>query len=186
MQMKHIRKWARILHRDLGFFFFASSLIFGVSGIALNHLNDWDPNYVVKSNFYETNYNFAQRDSTSIYINLFLTEINEIDNYKTHAFLAGNRLKIYLIGGSSVLIDLLTNNADVELLKKRGFFYDLNYLHYNPHVWWMWFSDFFAASLIFFALSSLVMVRGRKGFWGRGAIYVALGVLIPKIILHFF
>jgi len=39
------RKWNRAIHRDLGYFFFFMSIIYGVSGIAINHLDDWNPNY---------------------------------------------------------------------------------------------------------------------------------------------
>jgi len=45
--MKQLRKWSRILHRDIGFFFIGTSIIYGLSGIAINHLKDWNPNYVV-------------------------------------------------------------------------------------------------------------------------------------------
>ncbi len=45
--MKKLRKWSRILHRDIGFFFIGATIIYGLSGIALNHLKDWNPNYTV-------------------------------------------------------------------------------------------------------------------------------------------
>ena len=45
--MRQLRKWSRILHRDIGFFFIGASIIYGLSGIALNHLKDWNPNYFV-------------------------------------------------------------------------------------------------------------------------------------------
>ena len=38
-----IRKWIRVIHRDMGYIFFGMSLIYGISGIALNHLDDWNP-----------------------------------------------------------------------------------------------------------------------------------------------
>jgi len=47
-------------------------------------------------------------------------------------------------------------------------------LHYNPNKIWTWFSDVFAGALILFALTSLFMVKGKKGIMGRGGIYTAL------------
>ncbi len=31
------RKWNRWIHRELGFLFFGMTIIYGISGIALNH-----------------------------------------------------------------------------------------------------------------------------------------------------
>jgi hypothetical protein len=43
------RKLNRILHRDIGYFFFGMSIIYGISGIALNHIDDWDPSYQIRN-----------------------------------------------------------------------------------------------------------------------------------------
>jgi hypothetical protein len=181
--MKIIRKWARILHRDIGYFFVGASLIYGFSGIALNHLSDWNPNYSVDYKVYETNYDFSDKELIEQKIQAFLADIHLTDDYKTYAYVNDKRLKIYLKGGSTVAINLDNNTAEVELLQKRFFFYQANYLHYNPNKWWTWFSDIFAGSLILFALTALVMVKGKKGTWGRGGIYVLLGILIPIAML---
>ncbi|MEZ5073159.1 MAG: peptidase, partial [Bacteroidales bacterium] len=44
-------KWNRWIHRDLGYLFFGMSLVYGVSGIALNHgvARHWDPGIVTRS-----------------------------------------------------------------------------------------------------------------------------------------
>ena len=39
------RKWNKILHRDIGYLSVAMVVIYGVSGIAVNHIGDWKPNY---------------------------------------------------------------------------------------------------------------------------------------------
>ncbi|HRZ78208.1 MAG TPA: peptidase, partial [Bacteroidales bacterium] len=46
------RKWNRAIHRDVGYFFFAMSIVYGISGIALNHLGDWNPSYHVVDKVY--------------------------------------------------------------------------------------------------------------------------------------
>jgi len=184
--MKEIRRWARLLHRDLGFFFVGASLIYGFSGIALNHLKDWNPNYSVVYYEKEILQDFTIKDSSDVFVLQLLKSIELEQNFKTYAYLPNGRLKIYLAGGSSVTVNIAERLAQIELLQKRWFFYHVNFLHYNPHVWWKWFSDIFAGALIFFALSALVMVRGQKGVIGRGGIYVALGILIPLALLFFF
>lgn len=37
--------WARSLHRDVGFFFIGLTVIYALSGLAVNHIDDWDPNF---------------------------------------------------------------------------------------------------------------------------------------------
>ena len=43
---KRWRAWLRAVHRDLGYVAVAMTLAYGLSGIAVNHLEDWNPNYV--------------------------------------------------------------------------------------------------------------------------------------------
>ena len=44
----HWRKWFRVIHRDLSFFFSGVIIIYAVSGIMLNHRDTINPNYTVK------------------------------------------------------------------------------------------------------------------------------------------
>lgn len=184
--MKKIRKWSRILHRDIGFFFIGTSLIYGLSGIALNHLSDWNPNYSVEIQEFNTNINLAKSPVIEKNILKLMDEINYKGEYKKHYYPDNSTIKIFLDGGSSVLVNLERGYGKAELLKKRPVFYSVNYLHYNPNDWWMWFSDIFAGALILFAVTSLFMVRGKKGIAGRGGIYTALGIIIPVLFLLFF
>ncbi len=75
--MKLLRKWSRILHRDIGYFFIFTSLIYGISGIALNHMSDWNPNYSVDIDYFETSLNL--RNSTNVKSNI-LKLLDEVDD----------------------------------------------------------------------------------------------------------
>jgi hypothetical protein len=183
--MKSFRKWSRILHRDIGFFFIGASIIYGISGIALNHLRDWNPNYSVKQVQVETGLSLKKSSDLKNNILKLLDDIDDRGNYKSHYFPDPQYLKIFLAGGSSVIMNVETGHGTAEFLRKRPVFYDANYLHYNPHAWWMWFSDVFAGALIFLALTSIFMVRGNNGAWGRGGFYIALGIIIPVLFLIF-
>ncbi len=182
--MKLLRKWSRILHRDIGFFFIGVSIIYGLSGIALNHLADWNPNYSVVIDEFETDIPLTKSKDLKENILLLLDDINKRRNYKSHYFPERGFIKIFLKGGSSVMVDTDTGEGWAEYLKKRPVFYEVNYLHYNPNSWWMWFSDIFAGALIFLAISSIFMVRGKKGAWGRGGIYIVAGIIIPLLFLY--
>ena len=42
---KRWRGWLRAIHRDLGYLAVGFTLIYALSGIAINHIKDWDPNF---------------------------------------------------------------------------------------------------------------------------------------------
>lgn len=183
--MKTLRKWSRILHRDFGYFFIGTTLLYGISGIALNHLKDWNPNYSVERVQFQTDIPLEKSADTKKNILTLLDNINAKASYKQHYYPETDLIKIFLSGGSSVVVNTKTGSGLAEFLKKRPVFYEVNYLHYNPDNWWKWFSDIYAVALIMFALTSLVMVRGNKGIIGTGGIYTALGIIIPLLFLFF-
>jgi len=176
-----LRKWSRILHRDIGFFFVGASIIYGISGIALNHINDWNPNYSVSIEKYKTSSYFKEGASKKD-IAHWVSEQEIAGKYKTHYYPQKNLVKIYLTNNTTLFLDLNNGNIVMEKLKRRPIFYESNLLHYNPNRWWTWFSDAFAISLILFAITGILMIKGKKGIAGRGGIYIALGILIPIII----
>ena len=186
MKMKDARRWFRVLHRDIGYFFIGSALIYGLSGLALNHLKDWNPNYSVEQKFFTSSISINKSDSTINGVIELLKEQDLEEEYKKHYYPNKSILKVFLKGGSTLLYDLESGNGEIELLKKRPIFYEVNYLHYNPNEWWMCFSDLFSVALIFLALSSFFIVKGKHGATGRGGIYIALGFLIPLLMLLLF
>jgi hypothetical protein len=177
------RKWNRIIHRDLGYIFFGMCVIYGLSGIALNHLDDWNPDYIIR--IYEqvlADYPEAAPVSRKEAENL-VNQLNGEYRYRSHFFPGEDILKIFLREGSAT-IDLNSGLTRIEVLKKRPVFREVNFLHYNkPKKLWTWFSDAFAGALILMAITGLFMIRGRKGITGRGAWLTALGILIPIIFL---
>ena len=184
--MKALRKWSRILHRDIGYFFIFTSLIYGISGIALNHMGDWNPNYSVELKHFTTNLDLGNTSFVKTNILKLLDNIDDSDNYKKHYYPSKNQLKIFLKGGSSIIVNIDNGNGTAEYLKRRPIFYESNFLHYNPNRIWTWFSDAFAGALILFSFTSLFMVKGKKGIIGRGGIYLVLGIIIPIVFLMFY
>ncbi|MFA8301175.1 MAG: PepSY-associated TM helix domain-containing protein [Hyphomicrobiales bacterium] len=173
------RKILRVTHRDLGYFFAAMTLIYALSGIAINHLDDWNPNYIIHSKEVKTNIN-AKADKNEILT--FLQEYELQDDYKSHYSRKGKNIKVFLKNGT-VFINTQSKTALIENTSRRPFFRQVNYLHYNPIRSWTWFSDIFAVALIVLAVSGLFMVRGKKGFVWRGVILFVVGLLIPVVYL---
>ena len=174
----------RVLHRDFGYFFVATSIIYGLSGIALNHLNDWNPNYVISSEEFQISQPIEKNMITESWVFEIIDKYDDKKNFKKYYFPSENRLKIFLIGGS-ILIDLENGNGFIEKIRRRKIFYDANYLHYNPGNWWTWFSDIYAGSLILLAVTGLFILKGKNGIKGRGAWLTILGLIIPLFILYF-
>ena len=181
--MKFIRKWSRILHRDIGFFFIGATIIYGLSGIALNHMQDWNPNYIVELEDFTTDIQLKKNANIEASILNLLDKVDDRDNYKKHYYPQSNYIKIFLKGGSSITVNTDTGKGKAEFLRKRQLFYQVNFLHYNPNAWWTWFSDIFAGALILLAITSLFMIKGKKGMSGRGGWLTAAGIIIPIIFL---
>ncbi len=173
------RKWNRVLHRDLGYFFFGMIIIYALSGIALNHLSDWNPSYSIFKK--DVQWEFGKNTEKENVIK-FLEKYEESANYKKHYLPKENTLKIFLKGGS-IIIDLSSGKGKLEKLTRRPIFYEVNFLHYNPKKLWTWFSDAFCVGLIIIAITGLFVIKGKKGISGRGAWLTGLGILIPLILL---
>ncbi len=43
--MRGVRPWVRAIHRDLGYLAVGLTFVYALSGLAVNHIADWDPNY---------------------------------------------------------------------------------------------------------------------------------------------
>ncbi len=177
------RKWFRVVHRDFGYLFFGMTLVYSISGIALNHLDDWNPNYIITTKEIKLD-NPSQITPyiTKNEMRELMKQFDQDKNYKNHYFPRPNQLKVFLKGGSA-LIDLETGSGWIERVARRPFFREMNFLHYNPAVSWMWFSDVFAGALIILAITGLFLVRGSKGISGRGAWMTLIGIIAPIIFL---
>ncbi|MFO8054292.1 MAG: PepSY-associated TM helix domain-containing protein [Bacteroidales bacterium] len=176
------RKWNRAIHRDFGYLFFGMVIIYSVSGIAINHLKDWNPNYEVTTK--QMQVEIPERVDKSAIIDM-LDNYGEADGYKKHYFPNEDYVKIFLEEGTAT-VHLVTGQGLIELTKPRPILKEMNYLHYNPVVWWTWFSDIFAGALILIAISGLFILKGRTGITGRGAWLTLLGIIIPIIFLIIF
>jgi hypothetical protein len=177
------RKWNRILHRDIGYFFFGVTIIYSLSGIALNHKRDWNPNYNISYKEISINESITRSAVNTEWVNSLLKKYNVEDHYKKHYFPNGNTLKVFIENGS-VLIDTETGKGYIEKISKRPLFFELNFLHYNPGKWWMWFSDIFCVGLIIIAITGLfIIAKGKNSLTRRGVWFIIAGLVVPVLAL---
>ncbi len=180
-----IRKINRAVHRDLGYFFFGMCIIYGLSGIALNHRHDWNPNYIITEEEFQLALPSEEKEDNRSLSLYFLEQIGEEGNYRTQTK-SGDRLRIYIQGGT-VNVNVVSGKGDIEKIRRRPVFYEVNFLHYNPpRKLWTWFSDLFAGSLIILAFTGLFIIRGKNGITRRGAWITGAGILIPLVLLFIY
>ncbi len=179
------RRWNRALHRDLGYFFIGMTIIYALSGVAINHRNDWNPNYIIthEEKPLLTNTELKSGDRNAILE--FLENQQLHTRYKSHFKPTPDQIRVFLTGEASITLNFTTETFIFESIRKRPLFYQVNYLHYNPGRWWKWFSDAFAIALIAISITGLFIIRGRNGISYRGAILSLTGLLLPILFLIF-
>lgn len=176
------RKWNRAIHRDLGYFFAALSVVYGISGIALNHLGDWNPSYHVVDKTYTAPLPADRTRITTADARAMLAPMRLEDEYRKIYLPDRNTLKIFIKGGS-VTVDLRSGEAHVEQLRRIPLIYHFNVLHYNNFKnLWTWYSDAYAAGLIILAISGLFILKGKTGITRRGAWLTAAGIILPTLL----
>ena len=178
------RKWSRLIHRDVSYLFAGMILIYALSGILMNHRGDLNPHYSVSRQEFRVEADLTDKTKVDKPLVLSLLEpLGEEGNYTKHYFPKDGEMKVFLKGGSSLLVNTKTGEAVYEILERRPLLSDMVKLHYNPTKWWTIFSDVFAVCLILITITGMVMVKGSKGFWGRGGILFIIGVVIPVLFL---
>lgn len=180
-----LRRLNNIVHRDFGYFFAGTTLIYAISGLAVNHVNDWNPNFVVHRKPIQLA--AAPIDRTAIdsdWVSDLLTPLREEKNYRGHDFPSDGKVKIYLEGGS-VFINLVSGDGEYEVARRRSVLYHLNRLHLAPKQAWLVFSDVFAVGLITITLTGLFVRKGRYIFTGRCIALMTAGVLVPVVFMLF-
>jgi hypothetical protein len=179
------RKLNRWIHRELGYLFFGMAIIYGVSGIALNHhiARHWNPSIVERAEQVPGIPPLPRGEVTKDYVMQILEVAGETDNYKQYYFPGDNSLMIYLDKGH-ISVNLETGESNLVKIRNRRVFREMNFLHYNkPKQLWTYFADLFGLSMVILAISGLFMVRGKKGIRGQGGILLAIGILVPLVFL---
>ncbi|WP_167375044.1 PepSY-associated TM helix domain-containing protein [Prosthecochloris sp. GSB1] len=177
-----LRRLNNLLHRDLGYFFAALIIAYSLSGIALNHVDEWNPDFIIRKTTLDFKRTYDRRTITEEDIAALSSKAGE-RSFRLYDFPSERQVKIYY-RDATLLVDLEKGAGEYEKISRRPLFYQVNVLHRNSVEWWKWASDLFAATLIIITLTGMFMLRGRNGFSGRGKWLVTAG-LIPPLIAVF-
>ena len=177
---KRWRAWLRAIHRDVGYLAVGFTIIYAISGIAMNHVDDW-------------NYNYNARERT-IQIAPVPDEATDADAAKLVAdaagkgkaddvFRAGDEVRLEYADGTKVTA--IGAEVTVQEVKSRFFFRAATWLHAaKGKKGWKYIADVYAVLLIYLAVSGLFMIKGKLGLKWRGSILVAVGLSVPVVYLY--
>lgn len=178
------RKVNNIIHRDLGYLCVGLTLIYAISGIAVNHIHDWNPTYKIEKFKHSIGAVVENgRLITNPEIEQILIKLNQTPDFSKKFQPTPDAIKIYK-NNSIIDVNLLTGDVIEEKTTKRKFFFQVNFLHLNhAKKMWTWFADLYAAALITLAVTGLFVLKGKKGIKGRGAWLSLAGLVIPLVFL---
>lgn len=176
-----LKKVSRRLHSDFGFFISGLLLLYAISGIALNHLDDWNPDFIIQKEEFSIDKKYSG-DEFSREDALQISKQIGRDTYKVYDFPTPNQVKIYY-DNATFHLNLISGIGVFEQVERRPLFYEANLFHKNTIKAWKWFSDIFAAFLILITITGIIMTYGTLQFRDRGKWFLLAGIFIPIIAL---
>ncbi len=181
------RKWNAVIHRDLGYLCTGLTLIYAISGVAVNHIHSWNPNYTFERESTRIPPLPSKEDLTDQDIIQILARLGETRVHRSFFQKSRDEVDIFFAEGSATSINLRTGAVRQERPRPRPVLYPMNFLHLNhPKKIWTWMADAYAVSLAVLALTGLFVLKGRKGITGRGAWLTGAGIAIPLLFLFLY
>ena len=169
--------WLRALHRDAGFLVIGLTVIYALSGLAVNHIADWDPNFRNEQSTHELGPQHGDDQSVARSV---LARLG-IRDAPSDVFRDGDLLDITL-DKRSLHVALSTGHVVDQGQKPRFFLRVANFLHLNRgKPAWRYIADAYALILLFLAGSGLFMLPGKRGLRGRGLWFVLVGIAVPVL-----
>ena len=183
-QGANFRRWCRTLHREFSYLIAGILIVYAASGILMNHHDEINPHYTISKETVQISQDLSDHQQVSKEKVLeILKGLGAEQNYTKHYFPGASEMKVFLRGGSSLVVNTETGEGVYEQIHNRPLLSQMVQLHYNPGRWWTWISDIFAGILILVTLTGVLMIKGKKGLWGRGGIWLIVGILIPILFL---
>lgn len=173
------RKWNNLIHRDLGYLCFGLTIVYVISGVAVNHIDRWNPSYRVEHLRSRLELPVAVTGLDQQYIDGLLARLGENRRF-LNSFQPDPQTLQLFVEGNTITLNLATGEVLQEKVTARPLLRQVNFLHLNhPKKLWSWFADLYAVSLGLLAVTGLFVLRGNKGITGRGAWLTGLGVILP-------
>lgn len=173
------RPWLRALHRDVGYFCVGLTFVYALSGLAVNHINDWEPNFRQIAREHQlpgplpgSDEQLAELAIRALDITLPLRESYRSDEHSLQL----------VFDRKTLSIDTRSGRVAEQAEEPRFFLRAANWLHLNRgKKAWTYIADAYAVGLLLLSLTGLWMFSGRKGLFGRAGLIAVAGALVPAL-----
>lgn len=177
------RRLNNILHRDLGYLCFGLTIIYAISGVAVNHIADWNPNYRIERLQSAIDPAPLANLEGERLVRAVLDQLGETGELKGSYRADADTLQIFVVN-NNLTANLRTGSVHQEKSRPRKVLYPMNFLHINhAKKLWTWVADLYAVALALVAITGLFVLRGKKGITGRGAWLTSAGITVPIVFL---
>jgi len=177
------RRWNIIIHRDLGYLCFGLTIIYAISGVAVNHIADWNPNYRIERIQSSINPQPFTGLSGDGLISNILDQLGETGEVKGSYQADDSTFQVFVVN-NNITVNLKTGEVFQEKNTPRKVLYQMNFLHINhAKKLWTWVADLYALALAMLAVTGLFILPGKKGITGRGAWLTGAGIVVPVFFL---
>lgn len=180
------RRVFRIVHRDAGYLVFTLTVLYAVSGVAVNHVGDWNPNYGTTESAVGAG-PLEGLDLQAMEQRVVAAAGLAADEVRGHHRPAPETFIVFLPDGGEVRVDVASGEGRMKRIRRRPILFESNVLHLN-HVKgvWTWVADAYAVTLFLLALTGIVLLKGAQGLAGRGKWFVLGGTLLPAVFIAWY
>ena len=112
------RKWNIIVHRDLGYLCVGLTLVYAVSGVAVNHRADWNPSFIITQETTQLGTLNPNGPASPEFAAQVLAELG-LEGPVRGTFRPDPESVQIFLQGSTVSVDLTNGEATYEQVKDR-------------------------------------------------------------------
>jgi len=175
---------AKNIHRDLGYFYIGLIISFAISGILMNHREQFHAEkYNVETKNIEVN--MPKKEAISVdFAKNIIKQFNLEDTYRKHK-VKGETLRISY-KNTDIEVDINTGKGELTTYNKTPLISQMMKLHKSTSNWWIYYGDIFGLSLITIAITGAIMIpAGKFSFKNRGWKLALAGIVFPLVVLFF-
>lgn len=173
------RPWVRAIHRDVGYFSVGLTFVYAVSGLAVNHIADWEPNFRQVTRVHQLPLPLPPDDAS---LAVGAQRLAGISTPVREVFRADEDALEVVFDRRTLHVDTRSGRVVEEGQEPRFFLRAANWLHLNRgKKAWTIIADAYAVFLLLLSLTGLWMFPGRKGLLGRAGVIAVAGALVPAL-----
>lgn len=178
-----LRPWLRAIHRDVGYFSVGLTFVYAISGLAVNHIADWDPNFAAVEREHRLPLPLPSGDEA---LAERAREALGLEGPVRESFRTSPEILEVVLDARTLRIDSQSGVVLEQGQEARWLLRVANWLHLNRGKRaWTYIADTYAVFLLLLSVTGLWMFPGRKGLFGRAGIIAATGALLPILYVAF-